>query len=94
MDTTKTPAVHPLLEKTLTDAPLGYNNAEAGAWANGYNSAIEDHATLAAENAKLRAALEAMCEDMEHHNFGIKSPEQWQTASYLTAREVLASLTT
>ena len=87
MSDTKTPApVHPLLEKTLDDAPLGYNSAEAGAWVNGYNSAIEDHATLAAENARLRAALERVWLNATSH--GTHEPY----ASI--AREVLASLTT
>lgn len=103
MDTTKTPAVHPLTEKTLNDAPLGYNSAEAGAWANGYNSAIEDRTTLAAENQRMRDALERLHDTaLDARALLANQPapiDRMALVSLLTdrlaeAREVLASLTT
>jgi len=55
MSTETTKAVPFLSEKTLLDAPLGYSNAEASAWASGYNSAADD---AQAELTRLRQLVE------------------------------------
>lgn len=102
MSTPRTTQVHSLTEKTLTDAPLGYNNAEAGAWASGYNSAIEDHATMAEQNQKMRDALERAVAEI--HAMRRDDAMKWTNdfdkatahadSTVSDYREVLASLTT
>lgn len=48
---------------------------------------------LEAERDELLEALQAMCETMEQQNWGIKSPDQWQTEAYKQAKAVIAKPT-
>jgi peptide subunit release factor 1 (eRF1) len=57
------PAAAPvaLAEKTLNDAPAGYDNSEASAWASGYNSCLEALAAIAAATAAEPGNLDYHC---------------------------------
>lgn len=51
------------------------------------------NARLIAAAPELLAALVSMCETMEQQNWGIKSPDQWQTEAYKQARAAIAKAT-
>lgn len=56
-------------------------------------SEVEANASLIAAAPELLAALVSMCETMEQQNWGIKSPDQWQTEAYKQARAAIAKAT-
>lgn len=94
MDTTKTPAVHPLtaLSKDWLAYVIGTRTEEGAIEV--ISMALE---RKAAENARMRAALEAMLEaaDAIGSSQGEATPEEEALFdSRRQAREVLASLTT
>jgi hypothetical protein len=68
-------------------------NSKAHNWIidNVWPDTLEEVAQpIADERDELREALVAMCEAMEHRNYGIRSPEQWATEDYKQARAILA----
>ena len=95
MDTTKTPAVHPLtaLSKDWLAYVIGTRTEEGAIEV--ISMALE---RKAAEHARMRAALEKLVRINEEHNEAIAKvmgkPLGWKDDYLNEAREVLASLTT
>lgn len=76
MTETRTPTLE---EKSFHDAPAEYSSEEAGAWASGYNSCLEDAAALREHAGKasdaifrLTAALASLREERDALRAGIR----------------------